>query len=154
MIALAMLSLSTISLRNADNQQAAEEARQNARLSLMMAIAQLQSLSGPDTRITGSSRILSDDNVAVTGVWRSWEGTNHDNSGMPVVPDYDSKRENGNPASEPSDAENEGRFLGWLGTSASSEADVDDLSSFSKTCLLYTSPSPRDLSTSRMPSSA
>ena len=72
MIALAMLSLSTISLRNADNQQAAEEARQNARLSLMMAIAQLQSLSGPDTRITGSSRILSDTNVAVTGVWRSW----------------------------------------------------------------------------------
>ena len=33
-------------------------------------------------------------------------------------------------------------------------ADNDDLAAFLKACLLYTSPSPRDLSTSRMPSSA
>ena len=32
--------------------------------------------------------------------------------------------------------------------------DFVDLSNLSEACLLYTSPSPRDLSTSRMPSSA
>ena len=32
--------------------------------------------------------------------------------------------------------------------------DASDLNAYPKTCLLYTSPSPRDLSTSRMPSSA
>ena len=32
--------------------------------------------------------------------------------------------------------------------------DIDPKSHFAWTCLLYTSPSPRDLSTSRMPSSA
>ena len=32
--------------------------------------------------------------------------------------------------------------------------EVDQHADFPKTCLLYTSPSPRDLSTSRMPSSA
>ena len=31
---------------------------------------------------------------------------------------------------------------------------VDEASTYGETCLLYTSPSPRDLSTSRMPSSA
>ena len=35
-----------------------------------------------------------------------------------------------------------------------SVSDSDTAESMSETCLLYTSPSPRDLSTSRMPSSA
>ena len=35
-----------------------------------------------------------------------------------------------------------------------SETDINDLQAQSVVCLLYTSPSPRDLSTSRMPSSA
>ena len=34
------------------------------------------------------------------------------------------------------------------------KADQDDLTTLVTACLLYTSPSPRDLSTSRMPSSA
>ena len=53
-----------------------------------------------------------------------------------------------------------------IGAKQTLETDVDDLRSMrseleaswaaiqSRTCLLYTSPSPRDLSTSRMPSSA
>ena len=36
----------------------------------------------------------------------------------------------------------------------SGRLDARQLRELSKTCLLYTSPSPRDLSTSRMPSSA
>ena len=43
-----------------------------------------------------------------------------------------------------------GRYLNTLGTIAS----VTPLIGLLGTCLLYTSPSPRDLSTSRMPSSA
>ena len=39
-------------------------------------------------------------------------------------------------------------FRGWAG------ADQLELFSDQRSCLLYTSPSPRDLSTSRMPSSA
>ena len=38
-------------------------------------------------------------------------------------------------------------FTGWI-------SEKNDLRFDSSTCLLYTSPSPRDLSTSRMPSSA
>ena len=134
LIALAMLSLSTISLRSETSDQAAEEARQNARLALMMGIAQLQSLTGPDTRITANSRLLStDDDVSVTGVWRSWEGTNQDNTGKPTIPNYDLKRENGDPTEEPSDSNGDGRFLGWLGTTTSLDADIADLSDFSNT---------------------
>ena len=41
-----------------------------------------------------------------------------------------------------------------LGTAAQRVSDVPELNGMVYTCLLYTSPSPRDLSTSRMPSSA
>ena len=37
---------------------------------------------------------------------------------------------------------------------ATDRGSVADFQGWAKTCLLYTSPSPRDLSTSRMPSSA
>ena len=43
---------------------------------------------------------------------------------------------------------------GGRGEMQVSEGDRVLFSSYSGTCLLYTSPSPRDLSTSRMPSSA
>ena len=60
---------------------------------------------------------------------------------------------------EPRGALSENRSLAdltWLRVGGPAEyffqpADTDDLADF---CLLYTSPSPRDLSTSRMPSSA
>ena len=40
------------------------------------------------------------------------------------------------------------------GASASKPKSKSEISNMVSTCLLYTSPSPRDLSTSRMPSSA
>ena len=42
-------------------------------------------------------------------------------------------------------------FTKWDGRSPQ---DIEDQITYPLTCLLYTSPSPRDLSTSRMPSSA
>ncbi|MGJ8657294.1 MAG: hypothetical protein ACSHX6_12665 [Akkermansiaceae bacterium] len=134
MIALAMLSLSTTYVRTSHSNQAVEEAQQNARVSLMMAIGQLQSLTGPDTRVTGSSRLLSETNVAATGVWRSWEGTDHENTGKPKAPDYDLKMQTGDPNAEPSSTASDGRFLGWLG-STSLNPSVGDLGDFSKTAV-------------------
>ena len=57
-------------------------------------------------------------------------------------------------------AETMGRSAGWLayGAAMAGEASivisVEDICGEFEACLLYTSPSPRDLSTSRMPSSA
>ena len=43
----------------------------------------------------------------------------------------------------------------WLKAAQSQKEEyLNDLTTLIKICLLYTSPSPRDLSTSRMPSSA
>jgi len=132
LVALAMFSLSSVSTRTATADKALNEARQNARVSLMMAIGQLQSLSGPDTRITASSRLINADNVEAIGVWRSWEGMHREDDGRPAVLDYDLKRSSGEPGDSPTDADGEGRFLGWLG-SGSAAPSVDDLSDFSKT---------------------
>ena len=75
LIALAMLSLSTIELRASANSDAMEEARANARLSLMLAIGELQKSVGPDQRVTAPGSIIGDSGINhphLTGVWRSW----------------------------------------------------------------------------------
>ena len=92
MIALAMLSLSTIETRNIHNARAVAEAQANARLALMLAIGRLQSEVGPDQRITANAGIMelpasnpydpgnaSDpnspevDHANWLGVWDSWK---------------------------------------------------------------------------------
>ncbi|WP_035605024.1 hypothetical protein [Haloferula sp. BvORR071] len=75
LLAIALLSLSSISLRSSERDQAMAEARANARLSLMLAIGQLQKAAGPDQRVTARAGIL-DEKIAcpqLTGVWNSWE---------------------------------------------------------------------------------
>ncbi|MFD0892341.1 hypothetical protein KBB96_13005 [Luteolibacter ambystomatis] len=51
-LALGLLSLSTITLRASSQGTAQSVARSNARLALVMALGQLQTLAGPDTRAT------------------------------------------------------------------------------------------------------
>ena len=121
-IAVGLLTLSSISLRASSATVAMAEARQNARLSMQMAIAQLQSLTGPDTRVTAPRHpdpptSSPDSVVPVTGAWRSWEGTDREADGRPKVPSYANKKEVGNPAAMPESA-GAGRFLGWLTSSA------------------------------------
>lgn len=81
-LALGMLSLSTISLRANSRHSAEYEARCNARMAMMIAIGQLQRQVGPDQRITANASIMSDpDSPAAsdilhphwTGVWESWK---------------------------------------------------------------------------------
>lgn len=117
-IAMGLLSLSAISLRSVSQDQAQAEARANARLALMIAIGELQSLAGADTRVTASADILDPTNPPLLGVWRSWEGSNHDpDHGRPIPPDYPSKRQS---------ASDGGRFLGWLASSSPGGSRVTD----------------------------
>ena len=56
-IAVGLLSLSSISLRQSSHSLAGAEARQNARLAMQLALGQLQSLAGQDTRVTASAKL-------------------------------------------------------------------------------------------------
>ena len=74
-IAVGLLSLSSISLRSSAQGFAMATAQANARLALMLAIGDLQKNAGPDQRITAPGGIL-DENAAHPnwiGVWDSWK---------------------------------------------------------------------------------
>ena len=103
-IAVGLLSLSAITLRTASQTSARATAEANARLALMIAIGELQKYTGADTRITAPSDIIEPGSPPIVGVWKSWEGLNHDSTGRPVQPDYTLK----NPSRQ------DGRFLKWL----------------------------------------
>ena len=127
-IAIGFLSLSAITLRGSNTDVAQAAARSNARMALILAIGELQKHAGPDTRVTAPASILngggasSTNELAVTGVWKSWEGRDHEISGAatarPVTPDYLSKRQSASSSS--------GRFLSWL-VSMPQQADQSDL---------------------------
>ena len=112
LIAVGILSLSSITLRASSAGSAQAEARSNARMAAMMAVAQLQELSGADTRITASSKVIDSSNPENSGVWKSWEGNDRDSEGIPIAPDYDLKLQAGDPTEF--EASQGGRFLGWL----------------------------------------
>ncbi|BCU79709.1 hypothetical protein [Luteolibacter sp. LG18] len=78
MLGLGLLSLSSISLRGSQAGVAREEARANARLGLMLAIAELQKHAGADQRVTARADIMepAGNSAALkqpwlTGVWRT-----------------------------------------------------------------------------------
>lgn len=80
-IAVGLLSLSSISLRTSGQSSDMSSARANARMALILAIGELQSTTGPDTRITARASIVNRTNPAILGVWDSWEGDDHEISG-------------------------------------------------------------------------
>ena len=105
LLALGMLSLSSVSLRTAAQSSDMNLARANARMALLLALGELQTHAGSDTRVTARADILDEENPLVTGVWKSWEGTDHETTGnfagRPVSPgNYKEKKEE--------------RFLAWL----------------------------------------
>jgi hypothetical protein len=134
-VALGMLSLSAVSLRSGTQDSVLAEARANARLALMMAIGELQRQAGPDTRVTAMANILdspdavpADASPPLLGVWRSWEGSDHESNGRPTAPLYGDKR-------KPESAG--GRFLGWLVSGSSSSHGPDNAKS-----LVFKEPEP------------
>jgi len=133
LLAVGLLSLSTVSLRASSSGSAQLEARGNARMAAIMAIGQLQDLSGLDTRVTASAKLADSSNIDVAGVWRSWEGTNQGNDGVPIPPDYGSKNDTGD-ASTAIGSSGSGRFLGYLtSTSVGETADSGDVPGSSST---------------------
>jgi len=122
-IAMGLISLSSVALRNSSHNDQNALARANARMALMVALGQLQGLAGPDTRITASAEAIATVNGPrkVTGVWRSWEGSDHDSTtGFPTAPAYAEKLQSGD--LEPVST-NAGRFLGWLVSDAATSQD-------------------------------
>jgi hypothetical protein len=76
LVAIGLLSLSSVSLRSASRGDAAQVARANARMALLMAIGQLQKEMGPDSRISapqdaGTPTGGSPRYVGVYDAWRS-----------------------------------------------------------------------------------
>ena len=118
MITVGTLSLSVVTLRTGTQDSAQARARANARMALMIAFGNLQKYAGSDMRVTASADILDPDLPPLTGVWRSWEGTDHEASGnftgRPSVPDYASK---------------DSRLMSWLVSGASSAVSSSQLSS-------------------------
>lgn len=125
-LAVGLLTLSSVSLRASGAGSDLAVARSNARLALMLAIGDLQKHAGNDTRITARADVLDEKNPQITGVWRSWEGTDHEQNGAsqgrPVSP--------GNYATRKRD-----RFLAWL-VSGDSRAIPDVTRSGAKVTLL------------------
>ena len=100
-IAVGLLSLSSISLRSSAQGDAMQAARSNARLALMLAIGDLQKQLGPDTRVSATAdQIAASNNPAVSTTpqpQRQWAGA------------Y-----NAWPAGLPAAARPEPRFLQWF----------------------------------------
>lgn len=110
-IAVGLLTLSSISLRSSSSGSMGAQARANARMSLMLAIGELQRQTGPDTRVTARADILDKDNPPIFGAWKSWEGKDHETggnfAGRPTSPgNYQSQKK--------------ARFLSWLVSGATS----------------------------------
>ncbi|MCF7675904.1 MAG: hypothetical protein K9M97_11210 [Akkermansiaceae bacterium] len=116
LLAVGLLTLSSISLRSVGQSEAMATARANARLSLLLALGELQRQTGIDTRITARADILDEDNPPVLGVWQSWEGSDHETrgsfAGRPVSPgrNYRSAKSS--------------RFVAWLTSANRSDPDL------------------------------
>jgi hypothetical protein len=119
-VLLLILTISTlvqVEQQRSGSQKERLKAEQAALLSLNMAIGKLQQTAGLDQRVTAPAQSVANVNGVkqLTGVWRSWEGLDHQVNGLPIAPDYTSKLETGVLDIDSSDT---GRFLGWLVSSA------------------------------------
>lgn len=102
-LAIGMLSLAAIEMRVAGNAHHLSIARSNARLSLALAIGEIQKQLGPDQRVTAPSGILDAGNTdgaglnhaRLTGVWRSRQEP------LGEIPDYHHENAEPPPSSAP-----------------------------------------------------
>lgn len=107
LLALAMTTLSAVTVRTAGNDREVQRARANARLALQMAIGELQVLAGQDQRVTAPSGGEGQDvRPHLTGVWEGWKW---DGSGN--APDWEREKKS--------------RFKGWLVSSSERDAARD-----------------------------
>ena len=103
LVAVGLLSLSTVSVRSSQTGEAGRIARANAKLALMLALDELQKTVGDDRRITAEAALIDSEasQPGLVGVWQSWSpGMVANPTGL--APDYE--------------AEKKSRFLRWLGS--------------------------------------
>lgn len=107
-IAVGLLTLSSISLRSATQADAMAAARANARLALMLALGDLQKYAGPDQRITARADVDATNtiNQRLTGVWKSTNITP-----LPSANDY-------------TKTNRDAKFVGWLTSSLDGKAST------------------------------
>lgn len=110
LLAVGLLSLSTVTLRSSRAGAAMAEARANARLGLMLALGDLQKGLGADQRISARASLVHGDQGLrnVTGAWESWSWDPEGNGS----PDYGEKKDG---------------FIRWL-TSAGDPGDAAEIS--------------------------
>ncbi len=118
-IAVGLLTLSSISLRSANRDGDMATARANARLALMLALGDLQKNAGPDQRVTARADVLDVNitNPRLSGVWKSRNTI----AQPPASSDFDA-------------AAKKTQFLGWLVSSAN-RTDVRDQEFARKTAI-------------------
>ncbi|MCW1887538.1 hypothetical protein OKA04_22570 [Luteolibacter flavescens] len=110
-LALGLMTLSTVSLRAATAETDRQVARANARLALSLALGQLQKAAGPDQRISAPATLLSEDaHPAKTGIWESYKLSPEGDDDMAVR----KRRRN-----QTDDAD--GEFVTWLSSPGASD---------------------------------
>jgi hypothetical protein len=107
-IAVGLLTLSSISLRSSSQGAAASIARSNARLAMMLALGDLQKALGPDQSVSApaSAVVASPKRPRITGAWNSWRWT-------PTA------------GGSPSYSEKKSAFKGWLTATANPKDAAD-----------------------------
>jgi type II secretory pathway pseudopilin PulG len=110
LLALGMLSLSTVTLRSTGQRGALQKARSNARMALMIAIGELQKEMGPDMRVSAKAALFDQNasSEAIDGVgqpnwlasyesWGSWLNASYKNpetgETLDIADTYTPKRE-------------------------------------------------------------
>ncbi len=111
-LAVGLLSLSSISLRGSSNEDLGKKAQANARLALILAIGELQKTLGPDKAISANAEILRDSPAKpqLMGAWKSWDYTT-DLLATTASPDYVGEKKT--------------RFQGWLVSSPKPATSTD-----------------------------
>jgi hypothetical protein len=72
-LAIGLLALSAVSLRASGQGEAMAVARSHAKLSLLLALGELQVAAGPDQRVTAPASLVDEKgSPAITGVWEAW----------------------------------------------------------------------------------
>lgn len=111
-IAVGLLTLSSISLRASAQSSAASIARTNARLAMMLALGELQKTLGPDQAVSApASAVVKDAKKKqphLTGAWQADQDLAASSDGDPIwhwVP---------NSSDSPKYSEKQNRFKGWL----------------------------------------